>query len=224
MSSEHKTVKLFRTFTSLPQHLSPLLAYIEHVKRLAQQIIYFDQFGSQRLPPFYKEECTPALKPLTSPFLKALKIWEADLETGKAKFQKLLETTSLEVLLIMMGQRHTSASVTDERGIPPLENQLLASFNALHKHTLRVGARAWCKHANRSKENFWGEVKGNDEYKNQFALRMFNKIYQNCTWWNTFEHYKHGLVFEMRVKSGHGARWTKNGETFIGFLEPFIDE
>ena len=39
--------------------------------------------------------------------------------------------------------------------------------------------------------------------------------------WGT--HFKHVLVYEARVSSGHGARWGHGGDEFIGFLEPFVE-
>ncbi|WBX78052.1 hypothetical protein PG911_07290 [Tenacibaculum ovolyticum] len=32
---------------------------------------------------------------------------------------------------------------------------------------------------------------------------------KNKTWWNVYYHYKHELVYEVRIASGHGARWKK---------------
>jgi hypothetical protein len=37
-----------------------------------------------------------------------------------------------------------------------------------------------------------------------------------------FGHFQHEVVYEARVRSGHGARWAQGGAEFIGFLEPFL--
>jgi hypothetical protein len=50
---------------------------------------------------------------------------------------------------------------------------------------------------------------------------MLLHILDNTTWWNVFGHFKHVLVYEARVPSGHGARWGQGGDELIGFLEPF---
>ncbi|KAM0940098.1 hypothetical protein DsansV1_C19g0160331 [Dioscorea sansibarensis] len=31
-------------------------------------------------------------------------------------------------------------------------------------------------------------------------------------------------VFEIRVPEGYGARWSRDGLKFIGFLEPYVEE
>ena len=223
MFSDDKITHLIHLFSSLPQYLSPVLKHKEYILRLAQQIVHFAQFGVAKHPPFYEEECTPALQGIVDPFLFAFDIWKTDTKEGEESFYALLERTAMKEILLVMGQRQTSASVRDEGGLPPLKDNLSASFSACHKHTLSVGARAWCKHANRSEDNFWGNVKGNDDYKNRIAELILQKLFTQYTWWNVFEHYKHGVVYEIRVPSGHGARWSVDGTVFIGFLEPFVE-
>ncbi|HAS46289.1 MAG TPA: hypothetical protein DCS93_37760 [Microscillaceae bacterium] len=223
MFSEDKLNSLVHMFSSLPAHLCPVLRHEEYILRLAQQIMHFAQSGMDKRPPFYEEECTPTLHNIIKPFLQAFDIWKTNTKNGKRDFYSLLEKTSIEKILLVMGQRQTSASVSDVGGLPPLRDHLLASFGAYHKHSLSVGARAWCKHANRSEDNFWGKVKGNDDYKNRMAELILQKLLTQYTWWNVFKHYKHGVVYEVRVPSGHGARWSTNGTIFIGFLEPFIE-
>lgn len=34
----------------------------------------------------------------------------------------------------------------------------------------------------------------------------------------------HGVVFEIRDANGYGARWSKDGSKFIGFLEPYMED
>jgi len=41
-----------------------------------------------------------------------------------------------------------------------------------HPSKLTVGARAWCKHAHRSSEGFWGIAKGSEMEKNVMAEKV----------------------------------------------------
>lgn len=49
---------------------------------------------------------------------------------------------------------------------------------------LTVGARALCKHAHRSSEGFWGNVKGTEAEKNQQAHNVAKLIVDECVWIN----------------------------------------
>lgn len=71
---------------------------------------------------------------------------------------------------------------------------------------------------------FWGEVNGNNQQKQQMVMEKIRNILDHKTWWNIFFHYKHGLVYEVREKEGHGIRWGQGGILFIGFLENFGNE
>ncbi|OJJ20480.1 hypothetical protein BKI52_18660 [marine bacterium AO1-C] len=223
MFLDDKVKNLVQMLSSLPKDLSPVLRQEEYILQLTQQMEYLDQFGDDRRPPFYDEECTPVLRDIVAPFLSAFRVWKINHKEGKAHFHLLFKKIPLKDILLVMGQRQTSASINDENGLPPLKDHLLVSFNECHKHTLSVGARAWCKHANRSENSFWGDVKGNDAYKNKSAQLILQRLLTEYTWWNVFEHYKHGVVYEVRVTSGHGARWAANGKVFIGLLEPFVE-
>lgn len=74
------------------------------------------------------------------------------------------------------------------------------------------------------RDNFWGEIEGKTEKKNLVAKKYVKNIIGNNTWWNIYGHFKHDTIFEMRLPSGHGARWSGDGGTFIGFVEPFDSE
>jgi hypothetical protein len=87
-----------------------------------------------------------------------------------------------------------------------------------------VAARALAKHAHRSPAKFWGDVRGSVGDKNEAAAAVLAGILDAATWWNVFGHCKHDTVFEARVPDGHGARWGRDGEEFIGFLEPFEED
>ncbi len=53
---------------------------------------------------------------------------------------------------------------------------------------------------------------------------IVEKILNNVTWWNVYFHYKHELVYEVRVKTGHGIRWKLSNLDLVGFVEPFDDK
>ena len=49
---------------------------------------------------------------------------------------------------------------------------------------MTVGARALCKHAHRSSEGFWGQVKGTEIEKNEMANGIAKLIVDECVWIN----------------------------------------
>lgn len=112
------------------------------------------------------------------------------------------------------GIRLTFSSVLIEK---PRTDKLLESAAKGEIHS-RV-ARALNKHSNR--DSFWGEIQGNPSQVNKQAMEILTKIINESTWWNCFEHFKHQLVLEFRLASGHGARWHFPSLEFIGFVEPF---
>lgn len=135
---------------------------------------------------------------------------------------KTIEETSIESFLVILGQRKTPATITDENGIPPSKNQLLESCFESYNEQICKAARAREKHISRNEEDtFWGKIEGTPEEKEQAAKTIVRKIIDEKTWWNVFTHYKHDVVYEIRVASGQGIRWKKNELELIGFLEPF---
>lgn len=133
-----------------------------------------------------------------------------------------IEKTPIESLLIILGQRKTPATITDENGIPPLKNQLLKSSFELYNEQICKAARAREKHISRNENDiFWGKIEGTPKEKEQAAKAIVRKIIDEKTWWNVFTHYKHEVVYEIRVASGQGIRWKLNNLELIGFLEPF---
>ncbi len=135
---------------------------------------------------------------------------------------KIIEKTPIESLLVILGQRKTPATLTDENGIPPRNEDLLKSCFEAYNGQICKASRAREKHISRNPDDtFWGEIKGNPEEKEQAAKAIVRKIIKEKTWWNVFTHYKHGVVYEIRVASGQGIRWKKEELELIGFLEPF---
>lgn len=144
-------------------------------------------------------------------------------EELKKQFQQAIEGLPFSTLLMLMGQRLSATSLRDENGLPPLRETLdKACFKPYNKHMSTV-VRSWEKHADRSEDRFWPERKGNAQEKEHLIYNLVNTFYNHWQWWNIYGHYKYDHVFELRIASGHGMRWTANGDLFIGFLEPFIE-
>lgn len=113
--------------------------------------------------------------------------------------------------------------------LPPPRSTLLSSFTLPHKHEVKGcgltdGARALAKHVNRCSSNYWGIFEGNDSAKNHLALEVITCIILHCCWMNVHIVQPHDAVFEIRVAEGYGARWSKDGTKFIGFLEPYMED
>lgn len=212
----------------LPKALHDLISK-EHLYKLSSIILDFHNNGVPKTfpKPHFEVECTPPLEESFVYFREAIKVSnETDFaikDKNIAIFQKSLADIPLENLLILLGQRLTPASITDKTAIPPLQETLMKSAFEQGKQNLSVAARAWTKHVGRVNDCFWGEVRGSAHDKNQKSREIILSILENTTWWNIFFHYKHELVYEARIESGHGVRWGKKGEIFIGFLEPFLD-
>ncbi|TMX00590.1 hypothetical protein EJD97_000505 [Solanum chilense] len=90
--------------------------------------------------------------------------------------------------------------------------------------TLTDGARALSKHVNRSSDKYWGSFCGSDSDKNRNALDVIRNLITCSCWMNIHIVPPHGVVFEIRVDNGYGARWSKDGSKFIGFLEPYMED
>ncbi|XP_042984725.1 uncharacterized protein LOC122313629 isoform X1 [Carya illinoinensis] len=139
----------------------------------------------------------------------------------------LLSGLSYEGVQGLLGLTHTTGTVPD--ALPPPRSTLLSSFMLPCKPnvegcTLTHGARALEKHANRSSSKYWGTLKGNDSDKNKLAMDVIRHLIADCGWLNVHIVPPHGVVFEIRVADGYGARWSKDGSEFIGFLEPYVED
>ena len=75
------------------------------------------------------------------------------------------------------------------------------------------------KHAHRSSEGFWGENRGTETYKNEFATKKLNQVLTEAVWINIHSILGSETIIEVRIEQGYGMRWTIDG-TFRGFLEP----
>lgn len=172
--------------------------------------------------PVFKEEIIPDYPLHYQHFAPLKSVFTASEKDGAQLVAQTIESTPIESLLVILGQRKTPATLTDENGIPPLKEQLLQSCFMPHNAQKSKAARAREKHIARNNENsFWGTITGSPAEKEQASKMIVQKIIAEKTWWNVFFHYKHAAVYEVRVASGEGIRWKQEGLELIGFLEPF---
>lgn len=66
-----------------------------------------------------------------------------------------------------------------------------------------MGARALTKHAHRSSEGFWGNVKGTEQEKNELAENVAKLIVDECVWINAhiLPHSEHiiEVIFDLKT-------------------------
>ncbi|XP_057498443.1 uncharacterized protein LOC130782968 isoform X2 [Actinidia eriantha] len=127
----------------------------------------------------------------------------------------------------LLGFVHTGG--TTGEALPPPRSTLLSSFLLPHNpdvkgSTLTDGARAVAKHVNRSSSKYWGAFGGSDSCKNRFAKDAISHLIAHCCWQNMHVVPPHGVVYEIRISDGYGARWSNGGTKFIGFLEPYMED
>ncbi|KUJ54818.1 hypothetical protein AR686_14625 [Chryseobacterium aquaticum subsp. greenlandense] len=191
----------------------------EHLEILSKNILKFKDQNLDWDLPFFNEEIKIDRDESFNKFIMILKS-----ENSAEIKAKHLEEIPFEHWLNILGQRLTSASIHDENAIPPLRNLLIEACEKPFNDEITTAQRAWEKHVGRMDDQFWGEVKGNNQQKQQMVMKKINNILDNKTWWNVFFHYKHELVYEVREKGGHGIRWSHGGKNLIGFLEVFMNE
>ncbi|MFG0334526.1 MAG: pentapeptide repeat-containing protein, partial [Maioricimonas sp. JB049] len=222
---------LRRAFRQLPEGtqttLRPLVA-AGLLDALAQRLLLVHRNGGNldRPRPHFDGETTPPLGEAFGLFRQAMQAWEtngADDRAATGPFIDAFEKCNVPAVLVLLGQRTTSGSVVDGRAFPPAREKLVAAAAEVWEgnEQLSAAARALSKHCARCDDPFWGALDGNDELKNSRAQECVTQILDGTTWWNVFVHFQHGLVYEARVETGHGARWTADGQVFIGFVDPF---
>lgn len=197
----------------------------ENLQLFSENLISFynQKIEISRLP-YFKDEIIVSLNDAVFYFKEVLENFKNDPEKLKESLIQTFEKTPFEVILLILGQRLTSASKRDEMGIPPAKEVLLESCFEPFNQEISIVARAWEKHVGRKKDSIFGEIKGNVTQKKEKVEKLINYIINHKTWWNIFFHYKHGLVYEIRVQNGQGLRWSADGKKFIGFLEDFLEE
>ncbi|XWS09369.1 hypothetical protein CRYUN_Cryun40dG0079300 [Craigia yunnanensis] len=139
----------------------------------------------------------------------------------------ILSELSYEGVQSLLGLAHSTGTIS--AAVPPPKSTLLSSFMLPYNQdvkgsTLTHGARALAKHADRSSNKYWGNLKGSDSNKNNLAMCVITDLITNSCWLNVYIVQPHGAVFEIRVDEGYGARWSMDGTKFIGFLEPYMDD
>ncbi|UOU98667.1 hypothetical protein MUU74_01625 [Chryseobacterium daecheongense] len=191
----------------------------EHLQNIERNILTFKNGTLDWDLPYFNEEIPINRDKSFTTFIKILESSDSD-----DSIIRQLENISFEHWLNVLGQRITSASIRNEMAIPPLKNVLIESCTRLFNDEITIAQRAWEKHVGRMDDPFWGEVKGNNQQKQEKVMERIHYIIDHKTWWNVFFHYKHELVFEIREKEGHGIRWSHGGKQLIGLLETFINE
>jgi hypothetical protein len=190
-------------------------------------LIFFQNQKSEisRLP-YFKDEIIVSVQDNMFYFEEVLSAFENNSDQLKSSLIKALEQTPFEFILLILGQRLTSASKRDETGIPPEKAILLESCFQPFNNEISIAERAWEKHVGRTKDSksILGEIKGNRNQKRLMVEKLTHHFMGYKTWWNIFYHYKHGLVYEVRLENGQGMRWSADGKQFIGFLEDFLEE
>ena len=134
-----------------------------------------------------------------------------------------LEEVKIKDFLIVLGQRITSATIKDEKAIPPINKEVYNASFTFYNAQISKAVRAFEKHSERTTNSFWGKAIGNPAEKEEKVRDLLAGMLKNKTWWNVYYHYKHKVVYEIRIPSGHGARWKKDNLEFIGFVEPFLN-
>ncbi|KAA6377303.1 MAG: putative RNA-binding ASCH domain protein [Streblomastix strix] len=131
----------------------------------------------------------------------------------------------LSLIQRMLRLRHTPGAI--KFALPPDPNEiLLNSSRVLHcppTQKITVAGRALTKHGVRCK---WWELpqKGNEIIKNEKAELILNLLISHAQWINAHMIVHDCPMFEVRVSSGYGARWSLDKIQFRGFLEPPDEE
>ena len=199
-----------------------------YIAMFSKRLMHFYEFGiTDELPlPHFSEEVTPHLTYSFSFYKDVIAILKQDdfmvNDHNKQMVSEAIQNTPFEHILLIMGQRQTPATIKTAEGLPLKMEVLYESCLKPHNNQISVGVRAWEKHVDRTENLFWGKPEGTPQQKENQLKTILTNVIEHHTWWNTFYHYKHEVVFEIRVESGHGIRWSYNDQSLIGFLEPFL--
>ncbi|XP_056018183.1 uncharacterized protein LOC125668291 isoform X2 [Ostrea edulis] len=152
----------------------------------------------------YTEAREANFKTITPLLVGLQSLWElwSDEETAY-RVKEILLILGKRGMLDLLGVRKTVGT----KDLWPVSRELLVkSFTAKHgpNSEISVGARALSKHFHRdSSTSWWGGCTGN-----------------NATWINIHWLPHDVYIIEARQEEGYGARWTADGSSFRGFLEP----
>lgn len=139
------------------------------------------------------------------------------------RFVTAFEQIDVKDVLILTGQQLSSTSIRTLDALPPNKILLINACFKPFNNQLSQAVKQWEKHVGRPGDIFWPKRKGSIKEKEKSVRELIYFFLSNIVWWNTYIHYQHDCVFELRIESGHGMRWKNNGNDFIGFLEPFIE-
>ncbi|CAL1548461.1 unnamed protein product [Lymnaea stagnalis] len=159
-----------------------------------------------------------SIAPLLDGLQSLWSIWTE--EEIRFRIRDILVILGLRGILDLLGIRKT---VGTKEMLPPSRKALMASFTAKHNPNseLWVGARALAKHFHRDQsESWWGNCTGTEADKNKHALGLLDKILDNAVWINIHWLPHDVFIIEARQDQGYGLRWSADGASFRGFLEP----
>ena len=229
--------------------VQPLFVDEELLATLSTRLLIFTRQGvPPQPPPHFAVECTPPLADSFAFFRDAVASWHDDPASPAIPglLADALARAGVDRLLVLLGQRRTPGSLTDARALPPPRPVLLAAAAApnMPGDQLSVAGRALAKHAPRNPE-FWGQVTGTAEEKNAAAVAMIGRLRRReegerrhlrprvvgvgaqrrvgAVRLSDDDVVEHGFV-SGTITTGHGARWSRDGRSFVGFVEPFLDE
>ncbi|KAG0490504.1 hypothetical protein HPP92_007367 [Vanilla planifolia] len=140
---------------------------------------------------------------------------------------RLISDLGYEGISSLLGMMHSTGTIPE--ALSPPRTALLLSSMKLHRpdidgSSLTDAARSLAKHSHRNRDGWWGSFCGSDSEKNRLALEHVQQMLNDCCWMNIYMVQPHGVVFEVRLRLGFGARWSMDGSKFIGFLEPYTEE
>ncbi|HEU0126225.1 MAG TPA: hypothetical protein VFQ56_07960, partial [Flavobacterium sp.] len=124
-------------------------------------ITFYNQKEEVSRLPYFKDEIIVSLQDAVFHFKKVVEDFQNDSDQLQTNLIQALEKTPFEIILLILGQRLTSASQRDENGIPPANEILLESCFEPFNSEISIVARAWEKHVGRNKNSIFGEIKGN---------------------------------------------------------------
>ncbi len=214
----NKLIEVQKRFLALEMNHYFIQLKEEHLTILAQNVTSYQQ-GHLSIEKFKEPRFSEEVKVNRNEIFEKLNFFneEKDIDLILEK----LKLIPINEVLVVLGQRITPASIKNEQGIPPIDNEVFKeTFKPYNKH-LSKGLRAFEKHSERTENSFWGRIEGNPNQKEKRVREVVKNLLLNKTWWNVYYHYKHELVYEVRISSGHGARWKLSNLEFIGFVEPF---
>ncbi len=196
----------------------------EHLESLWSHLLEVSntQFRISKAPPFFELEVNVNTE--FHQFQKSVHNKKEDSPQFMTDWANAIKSTSIEDLLLLLGQRITPASIRDERAIPPTQMEIIQCCFQAYNTEVSKAVRAFEKHSGRYENDFWGSIKGTPEVKELQVKEKLIYILKNRTWWNVFYHYQHAELYEVRVNSGHGFRLKLEPMQFIGFVEPFLKE